>query len=183
MLQEGKQALDDEMDNQYGAIETKGQVVASCGEKLVAHYVGRGDAHQNGYTKNGGHKYPQVGEDFLVPHLRRNFKDKDKLLVRISTQSENKNCLDVESVVDLFKNLDFLHYLLVKSIYIVYRILKHNYSPIPAYSIILNDTKTAYLQVLSMLPIGTHPVSECSKPLFFSFSPLSFLLPLPKISV
>lgn len=74
MLQEGKQALDYEMDNQYGAVETEGQVVAGRGEKLVAHDVGRGDAHQNGHTKDGGHKYPQVGEDSLVPHLRRNCK-------------------------------------------------------------------------------------------------------------
>lgn len=57
------------MDDQDRAVQAKGQVMASCGEELVAHDVGCGDAHQEGHTKHGGPKYPQVGEESLIPHL------------------------------------------------------------------------------------------------------------------
>lgn len=57
------------MDDQDGAVQAEGYVMASCGEELVAHDVGRRDAHQEGHTKHGGPKYPQVGEDSLIPHL------------------------------------------------------------------------------------------------------------------
>lgn len=44
-------------------------MIAGCGEELVAHDVGCGDAHQEGHAKHGGAEYPQVGKDSLTTHL------------------------------------------------------------------------------------------------------------------
>lgn len=131
MLQEGKQALDYEMDNQYGAIESEGQVVVGCGEKLVAHDVGCGDAHQNGHTKDGGHKYPQVGEDSLVPHLRR--KCKRQIIGQDFSKTSQSNlsavfvCKHFKELFNVLKTFKFVHHLLVQNIYCVNLIIKHNY--------------------------------------------------------
>lgn len=69
MFQERKEALDDEVDNQDGTVQAEGEVIAGCGEELVAHDVGCGDAYQKRHTEHSGPKYPQVGEDSMTPHL------------------------------------------------------------------------------------------------------------------
>lgn len=74
MFQQRKEALDDEVDNEDGSIQAKGQVIVGRGEELVAHDVGRGDAYQKGNAKHGGSEYPQVGEDSLTLHLTRQKK-------------------------------------------------------------------------------------------------------------